>query len=216
MSRNRFLSNLVALIVSLAITYPIVHFIDNITRGGTISVNAGAFLFGGFILGLLAYKNDGIKIAAVISITVFILATIVGVMMIAGGGGAIVDFSKNVVEQIFGSVLGLTFIIIGIVLIAGFAISAGLFIVASAIGSAIGNNIWRDKEKELEARGAYSPDAYQPAQQPYQQPQPYQPAQQPAKQPYQQPQQARVKVCQYCGNEVPSSDSFCINCGAKF
>lgn len=215
MARNRFLSNLVALIVSLAITYPLVHFIDNITRGGTISVNAGAFLFGGFMLGLLAYKNDGIKIAAVISIVIFILATIVGVMMIVGGG-AIGDFSKNVVEQIFGPILGLTFIIIGIILIVGFAISAGLFIVASAIGSAVGNNIWRDKEKELEARGAYSPDAYQLTQQPYQQPQPYQPAQQPAKQPYQQPQQARVKVCQYCGNEVPSSDSFCINCGAKF
>ncbi len=202
MGRNRFLSNLVALIVSLAITYPIVHFIDNVTRGGTISVNAGAFLFGGFILGLIAYKNDGIKIAAIISITIFILATIVGVMMIVAGGGTIGDFSQDVVEQIFGPILGLTFIIIGIILIVGFAIAAGLFIVASAIGSAIGNSIWRDKEKELEARGAYSPDAYQPAQQPYQQP-------------YQQPQQARVKLCQYCGTEVPSSDSFCINCGAK-
>ncbi len=217
MSRNRFLSNLVALIVSLAITYPMVHFIDNITRGGTISVNAGAFLFGGFILGLLAYKNDGIKIAAIISITVFILATIVGVIMIVSGGGVIGDFSQDVVEQIFGSVLGLTIIVIGIVLIIGFAIAAGLFIAASAIGSAIGNSIWRDKEKELEARGAYSPDAYQPTQQPYQQPQPYQhpDAYQPTQQPYQKPQQARVKVCQYCGTEVPSSDSFCINCGAK-
>ncbi|GAG83338.1 unnamed protein product, partial [marine sediment metagenome] len=142
------------------------------------------------------------KIAAFISITVFILATILGVIMIISGGGAIGDFSKDIVEQIFGSVLGFTIIIIGIILIVGFAISAGLFIAASAIGSAIGNSIWRDKEKEFEARGAYSPDTYQPAQQPYQQP-------------YQQPQQVRVKVCHYCGTEIPSSDSFCINCGAK-
>ncbi len=212
MGRNRFLSNLIALIVGGAIIYPMVNFIDITSRGGTISANVGTFLLGGFLLGLIAYKNDGIKIAAFISITVFILATILGVIMIVSGGGAIGDFSKDVVEQIFGSVLGFTIIVIGIILIIGFAISAGLFIAASAIGSAIGNSIWRDKEKEFEARGAYSPDAYQPAQQPYQ------PAQQPyqqAQQPYQQAQQSRVKVCQYCGTEVPSSDSFCINCGAK-
>lgn len=209
MGRNRFLSNLIALIVGGAIIYPIVNFIDITSRGGTISANVGTFLLGGFLLGLIAYKNDGIKIAAIISLTIFILATILGVIMIVSGGGAIEDFSKDVVEQIFGSVLGFTIIIIGIILIVGFAISAGLFIAASAIGSAIGNSIWRDKEKEFEARGAYSPDAYQPAQQPYQQPQ------QPYQQPYQQPQQVRVKVCHYCGTEVPSSDSFCINCGAK-
>ncbi|MCG3225121.1 MAG: zinc-ribbon domain-containing protein, partial [Candidatus Heimdallarchaeota archaeon] len=110
--------------------------------------------------------------------------------------------SASDIGELIGSlVLGPVILIIGIILIIAVIIVGGISIGVAAIGSAIGEAVWKDKkDKKFTAapRQTYVPskDVYQPTT--------------PAK-----PQGPVAAVCKQCNASNPGGDKFCINCGAK-
>ena len=200
MPRNRFAFDLLGLILGLGTSYLLGFYLQLGGTGGSIAISVGGFLLGGFILGFFAYKNDGVKIAGIIFGLVAIVGIVFGVIMFAGVGGIFEAFAENIITAVIGSVLAPVFLVIAIMLIVGGIIIGGLFVAAAAIGSAIGEAIWKDKQAEPVASAGV----------------PYQPTQviiapeEPT--PVEQP---RAFVCANCGVSNPGSDSFCTNCGAK-
>ena len=200
MPRNRFIFDLLGLVLGLGTSYLLGFYLELGGTGGSIAVSVGGFLLGGFVLGFFAYKNDGVKIAGIIFGLVALLGIIFGVIMFTGIGGIFEVFAENIITAIIGSVLAPVFFVIAIMLIVGGIIIGGLFVAAAAIGSAIGEAIWKDKQAEPIASAGV----------------PYQPTQvvtapvepMPVEQP-------RAVVCANCGVSNSGTDSFCTNCGAK-
>ena len=115
-------------------------------------------------------------------------------------------FSDNVITALVGAALAPAFIFVAIIIIVGGFIIGGLFIAAAAIGSAIGEAVWKDKEAELVTASRVGA--------------PYQPTQLPSYEPIDkpkvvQPAQPRSVVCPNCGVSNPGTDKFCTNCGAQ-
>ncbi|NPD89156.1 MAG: hypothetical protein HGN29_10555 [Asgard group archaeon] len=200
MPRNRFLFDLLGLVLGLGTSYLLGFYLELAGSGGSIAVSVGGFLAGGFILGFFAYKNDGVKIAGIIFGIVALLGIIFGIIIFTGIGGIFEVFAENLIGALIGTALAPVFIVIAIMLIVGGIIIGGLFVAAAAIGSAIGEAIWKDKEA-LPVTSSTTP--YQPTQVVTA---PVEPT--PVRQP-------RSIVCANCGVSNPGTDSFCTNCGAK-
>lgn len=206
MTRNRFLFDLIGVGLGVATAYLIGFFIQPVGTGGSIVVTVGGILAGGGILGFFAYKNDGVKIAGIIFALIAVGGVVIGVLMFSLGEGFLEAFSDNVISAIIGATLTPVFIIIAIIMIVGGFIIGGLFMAAAAIGSAIGEAVWKDKQAELVDRGA-AVEPYQPTQLPT-----YAPVGEPK---VVQPAQPRSVVCPNCGASNPGTDKFCTNCGAQ-
>ena len=200
MPRNRFIFDLLGLVLGLGTAYLLGFYLELGGTGGSIAVSVGGFLAGGFILGFFAYKNDGVKMAGIIFGLVALLGIIFGVMMFSGIGGFFEVFAENLITAIVGTVLAPVFIVIAIMLIVGGVIIGGLFVAAAAIGSAIGEAVWKDKEAlpDVSTTTPYQPTQVATA--------PIEPT------PIQQPKSV---VCANCGVSNPGTDSFCTNCGAR-
>ncbi len=199
MARNRFLFNLIGIIVYFGSTIPVFLFAR--TDGlGAIGI-WGVGVFGGaLLLGFFAYKNDGVKIAAIIAGLIALAGIVIGVLMIVGGA-AFIDSINDVGELIFGIVLGPVLIVLGIIFLVVVVIVGAISVGIAAIGSAIGEAVWKDKkDKSFTASPGQtyvpSQDAYQPVA--------------PAK-----PQGSMAVVCKNCNVSNPGGDKFCTNCGAK-
>ncbi len=205
MPRSRFLFDLIGVGLGVAAAYLIGFFIQPVKTGGSIALTVGGILAGGLILGFFAYKNDGVKIAGIIFALIAVGGVVIGVLMFSFGEGFLEAFSDNVISAIIGATLAPVFIIIAIIMIVGGFIIGGLFIAAAAIGSAIGEAVWKDKQAELVDRGAAGAP-YQPTQLPT-----YEPIGEPK---VVQPTQPRSVVCSNCGVSNPGTDKFCTNCGA--
>lgn len=199
MARNRFLFDFIGIIAFFGCSIPMLLFGN--TESGSVFFGWGGGIFGGaLLLGFLAYKNDGIKITAIISGLVALAGIIIGVLMIVGVA-TIFDSSSDLGELIASLILGPLVLIIGIVLIIAVIVVGGISIGVAAIGSVIGEAVWKDKRDitQVTTPGqTYVPsqDAYQPAT--------------PAK-----PQGSTSSVCKQCNASNPGGDKFCINCGAK-
>lgn len=202
MPRNRLLFNSLATFIGLGLTIVLMFAIQADSSADSPLAISG-FLGGAFILGFLAYKNDGIKISLIISIVVAVIGIILGIMIMTDVS---TWFSNpdNVGGLIFGLTFGVLGVFGGVLIIIMFVVGAALFFISGIIGSLIGNLVWQDKQKELEASGR----AYQPIIQPEQQT--YQPTQvaQPVK-------QVNTIVCPNCGATNKTTDNFCISCGQK-
>lgn len=199
MARNRFLFDLIGIIAYFGCTIPMFLFSNTENAGAFFSWGGGVF-GGALLLGFFAFKNDGIKITAIISGLVALGGIVVGVLMIVGAA-TLFDSASDIGELIGSLILGPLAIIIGIILIIAVIIVGGISIGVAAIGSAIGEAVWKDKKdkKFTAAPGqTYVPskDAYQPIT--------------PAK-----PQGPVAAVCKQCNASNPGGDKFCINCGAK-
>ncbi|MHA1202291.1 MAG: zinc-ribbon domain-containing protein [Candidatus Heimdallarchaeaceae archaeon] len=199
MARNRFLFDLIGIIAYFGSIIPVFLF-SNTENAGTFFSWGGGVFGGALLLGFFAFKNDGIKITAIISGLVALGGIVVGVLMIAGAA-TIFDSTSDLGELIGGLILGPVVIVIGIVLIIAVIIVGGISIGVAAIGSAIGEAVWKDKkDKNFTAvpGQTYVPskDAYQPTT--------------PTK-----PQGPGSAVCKQCNASNPGGDKFCINCGAK-
>ena len=203
MPRNRFLFDLLGLVLGVAVAYLIGFSISTNATGSSIVVTVAGILAGGVILGFFAYRSDGVKIAGIISGLVAVVGILLGVLMITGAGNFLIVFGENIFSAVLGSVLVPVFFIIAIMLIVGSVIVGLLFVGASAIGSVIGEAVWKDKQalpvSQTVSEGTYqpiSPDDYQPTattQQPY----------------------AKSRVCPNCGISNTGTENFCTNCGSK-
>ena len=203
MPRNRFLFDLLGVVLGVAVAYLIGFFIQTSATGASIIITVGGILAGGVILGFFAYRNDGVKIAGIICGLIAVVGILFGVLMITGAGDFLTAFSENVITALVGAALAPVFIIIAIMLIVGSVIVGLVFVGASAIGSVIGEAVWKDKQA-LPVTQAVPEGIYQPIS-----PDDYQPPQTPAQQPY-----ARSKVCPNCGISNTGTENFCTNCGA--
>jgi hypothetical protein len=199
MARNRFLFDVIGIISFFASTIPVFLFAN--TENASVFFGWGGGIFGGaLLLGFFAFKNDGIKITAIIAGLIALGGIIIGVLMIVGAA-TIFDSTSDLGELIGSLILGPLFLIIGIILIIAVIIVGGISIGVAAIGSAIGEAVWKDKKDKIftAAPGqTYVPskDAYQPTT--------------PVK-----PQGPSSAVCKQCNASNPGGDKFCINCGAK-
>lgn len=200
MSRNRFLFDMIGIIAAAACVVPVILFGDT-GSNNAFGILGGGILGGAILLGFFAYKNDGVKIAAIFSALVAIGGIIIGVVLLTGGANLFGEVN-TILEAIFGTAFGSIMIILGIIFIIASVVLAGLFIGFTAIGSAIGEAVWKDKQKEKFSTGV-PVQPYQPSQTPYQ---PVQPAQ---------PSKPTAVACKHCGASTPTSDKFCTNCGAK-
>ncbi len=207
MARNRLLFDILGIAAGVAIAVPIALFVNLGGDYGDIGISAGSFLIGGFVLGFLAYKNDGIKIAGALSGILIILGIIGGVLIFTIGETLAETMSENLLGALIGIPLGVGFIVVGIIMIVVLIVASLLFVAASGIGSAIGEAVWKDKKGDVEvatvATGAYQP--INPAQAAYQ------PVQQPAKP----VKQAGEVFCTHCGATNVAVDEFCTSCGGK-
>ncbi len=206
MPRNRFLFDLLGIGLGVAVAYLVGFFIQPPGTGGSIVLTVGGILAGGAILGFFAYKNDGVKIAGIIFALIAVAGVVVGVLMFSLGEEVMEAFSQDIFTALAGAALAPVFFIIAIIMIIGGFIVGGLFVAAAAIGSAIGESIWKDKQAELVDRGA-AVGPYQPTQLPT-----YEPVGEPK---VVQPTQPRSVVCPNCGASNPGTDKFCTNCGAQ-
>ena len=84
-------------------------------------------------------------------------------------------------------------------------VSSILFVGAAAIGSAIGEAVWKDK---AEQQADVATQAYQPVQTPQAATAAYEPVQTPVK-------KTGEVFCTNCGATNVSSDEFCTSCGQK-
>lgn len=199
MARNRFLFDLIGIIAFFGSTIPV--FLFSRTDGYGAAVIWGAGLFGGaLLLGFLAYKNDGVKIAAIMAGLIALAGIVIGVLMIIGGA-AVIDSINSMGELIFGVVFGPVLIVLGIIFLIAVIVVGGISIGIAAIGSAIGEAVWKDKQNQkftATPGQTYVPshDAYQPIAA--------------AK-----PQSSGAIVCKNCSVSNPAGDKFCTNCGAK-
>jgi len=204
MPRNRFLFDLLGLVLGVATAFLIGFFIPTSATGSSIIITVGGILAGGIILGFFAYRNDGVKIAGVFCGIIAFAGILFGVLMITGVGGFLEAFSENVITALVGTALAPVFIIIAIMLIVGSIIVGLIFVGASAIGSLIGEAVWKDK-LALPTAPVVAGGTYQPIS-----PDDYQAPQTPTQQPY-----AKSVVCPNCGISNTGTDKFCTNCGAK-
>ena len=192
MARNRFLFDLLGTVIGLGILVPLAIFPNTGDNYGSLGFTALGTVIGG--LAFLAYKNDGVKISAIISALITIFGIIVGVLMFTLGNTVFEAFSENIFTLFVGFAAGIGIIIIGIIFIVVMIVSSLLFIGFSAIGSVIGEAVWKDKAGEqVDVDVAYQPIA-QPAQ----------------------PTKAKDEVfCTNCGATNKISDEFCTSCGGK-
>ena len=116
MPRNRFLFDLLGVVLGVAVAYLIGFFIQTNATGASIAVTVGGILAGGVILGFFAYRNDGVKIAGIICGLIAAAGILFGVLMIIGVGDIFQVFAENVFSAILGTVLAPVFIIIAIML----------------------------------------------------------------------------------------------------
>ncbi len=204
MPRNRFLFDLLGLVLGVAVAYLIGFFIPTTETATSILITIGGILAGGVILGFFAYRNDGVKIAGIICGLIAAVGIVFGILMITGVGDFLTVFSENVITALVGTALAPVFIIIAIMLIVGSVLVGLVFVGASAIGSVIGEAVWKDKQA-LPVAQTVSEGTYQPIS-----PDDYQPATAPAQQPY-----AKSRVCPNCGISNTGTENFCTNCGSK-
>lgn len=165
----------------------------------TIVVFIVAIVGPGLLLGFFAYKNDGIKIALVISVIVIVAGIIFGIVMAVAGQGMLASISSqsNVVGVLAASVLGVTILVFGIIFIFGSIISVGLLLLIVAIGSALGELVWQDKKHEQPTLG---PPQYPTGTQATSQtPQP----------------SGQAIYCTNCGAPLTANETFCPNCGTQ-
>ncbi|MHA1223156.1 MAG: hypothetical protein ACTSP3_07850 [Candidatus Heimdallarchaeaceae archaeon] len=198
MTRNRLLFDFLGLIVAFAVAVPIIIFIKPNGLSG-IAVTAGGILAGGFLLGFISFKNDGVKISAILCGLIALTGIVFGILMITGGQ-SIMGSIDNFVEAIVGPVIGITIIILGIIFMVALIVIGGLLIGVAAIGSVIGEAVWKDKQAILSKEDI----SYQPADQPL-----YQPVDPPKS------TKPKAKVCPNCGVSNIGEGDFCTNCGAK-
>jgi len=202
MARNRFLFDLLGIILGFG-TAGLLTFLTRSQSGGaTITLSVAGILGGAIILGFFCYKNDGIKIAAILWGIMIIGSIILGVLLIVGSASFLEGFVEDILTAIIGPIFAVILIVMGIILIVGSIVIAVLFIGFTAIGSAIGEAVWKDKQDNKQIT-AYPGQTYIPSQDAYQ------PAA-PAK-----PQGPVSAVCKQCNASNPGGDKFCINCGAK-
>ncbi len=197
MARNRFLFDLLGVVAGLGILVPLAIFPNTGDNYGGLGFTALGAVIGGMVLGFLAYKNDGVKISAIISALITIFGIIIGVIMFAAGNTVAEAFSENIFTLFVGFAAGIGIILIGIIFIVVMIVSSLLFIGFAAIGSAIGEAVWKDKAGEQVDVDV----SYQPIQQPTQ------PTQ---------PTKAKDEVfCTNCGATNKITDEFCTSCGGK-
>lgn len=204
MARNRFLFDLIGVVVGFGLTGLMVYFSSGQADQTAIIFSVVGLLGGALLLGFFCYKNDGIKIAAIMIGLIVLGSIIVGVLMIVGAGGFIEAFAQDIITAIIGPILGIIIIILGIIMIVGSIVIGGIFIGFTAIGSAIGEAVWKDKKDSPKKNYVSEPGTtYVPSQDAYQ---PVAPAK---------PQGPVAAVCKQCNASNPGGDKFCINCGAK-
>ena len=204
MARNRFLFDFLGVVLGLGIMIPMAIFLQT-DSAGSLGFVALAVVLGGGVLGFLGYRNDGVKIAGIISGLIALFGIIIGVLMFTLGE----DFANAIAQDIFsafiGVIGGLVIIVVGIIFIVAMIVSSILFVGAAAIGSAIGEAVWKDKAGQ---QADVATQAYQPVQTPQAATAAYEPVQTPAK-------KAGEVFCTNCGATNVSSDEFCTSCGQK-
>ena len=128
MARNRLLFDIIGTIIGLGLTGLMAYLSSNQTDQSAIIFSVIGVLGGALFLGFLCYKNDGIKIAAIMVGLIVIGSIIIGVIMIVGAGGFIEAFAQDLISAIIGPILGIIIIILGIIMIVGSIIIGGIFI----------------------------------------------------------------------------------------
>ncbi|MHA1953338.1 MAG: hypothetical protein ACW96U_05285, partial [Candidatus Heimdallarchaeaceae archaeon] len=136
MARNRVIFDLLGLILGGAVAYLVGFFIAPGGTGGSISLTVGGILGGGAILGFFAFKNDGVKIAAIMGGIVAVLGIIAGITLLTGAAGIFGDLGANLITAIVGPVLSVVGIVIGIIIMVAGVVIGVIFIISAAIGSA--------------------------------------------------------------------------------
>ncbi len=142
MARNRILFDILAFICGIATIMLIVFLIrDSNNFLGLLGV-----LTGGFVMGFIAYNNDGIKIALFTGLGVFIFGLITGILIITGVLGEMT--TAEGLQGIVNAIVGPIIIIIALILILLSGVIGAILAIGAAIGGAIGQNIWDDNKGE--------------------------------------------------------------------
>ncbi|MHA1687602.1 MAG: zinc-ribbon domain-containing protein [Candidatus Heimdallarchaeaceae archaeon] len=201
MVRNRTFWDIFALIAAIG-SFAGFYYLSSVlaSQSSTITMFLVAIAVSGLVLGFFAYKNDGIKMAAIISALVIAGGIIFGIVVISSGSQIISDLANqgNIFGAILGPLVGLTIIIGGIILMVVGLISSLVLILITAIGSLIGDAVWKDKKHEKAETPVYvTPGA-----------------------PTQQIQKnignsTQVIYCTNCGMPNSPDQDYCTNCGAK-
>ena len=205
MARNRLLFNFLATISGLAILIAPIFIFRNIDNAGVFGLFATEVVIGGAILGFLGYKNDGLKIAGAISGIIAIFGIVFGILIMTKGAEIVpYIFPANIAGVILGIIGAVVTIVFGFLFIIALIIAAALFVGSAAVGSMIGNGVWRDKAKEeLEAGETLQPSNASQA------------AYKPVKQPTEPVRKAGEVFCTNCGATNVAEDEFCTSCGSK-
>ena len=203
MARNRFLFDLLGTIVGLGIMIPMTIFL-NTGDFGTIGFTALGVVLGGGVLGFLAYRNDGVKIAGTISGLIALFGIIIGVLMFTLGEEFAEAITENVLTAFIGGIGAILIWVIAIIFIVAMIVASIIFAGSAAVGSAIGEAVWKDKAGD-------EPDVSAP----YQPVQPAQAVYQPVGQAAQPVKKAGEVFCTNCGGTNNATDEFCTSCGGK-
>jgi hypothetical protein len=202
MARNRLLFDLLGIILGFGTTGLLLFFSSNQIDETAIFLSIVGLLGGALLLGFFSYRNDGVKIAAILWGILIVGSIILGVILIVGASTFLEGFVDDILTALLGPIFAVILIVLAIMFMVGSVIIGGLFIGFTAIGSAIGEAVWKDK-KDIKQVTTIPGQIYVPSQDAYQ------PAA-PAK-----PQGPGSAVCKQCNASNPSGDKFCINCGAK-
>ncbi len=201
MARNRLLFDLLGTVIGFGTTGLLIFFSSIQTNETAIILSIFGLLGGALLLGFFSYRNDGVKIAAIFWGIIIVGSIILGVILIIGASTFLEGFVEDILTALIGPIFAVILIVLAIVFMVGSVVIGGIFIGVTAIGSAIGEAVWKDKkDKKFTASPGQtyvpSQDAYQPVT--------------PAK-----PQGSTAIVCKNCNVSNPGGDKFCTNCGAK-
>lgn len=142
MARNRILFDILAFICGIATIMLIIFLIqDSNNLLGLLGILAG-----GFVMGFIAYNNDGIKMALFTGLGLFVFGLITGILIIIGVLGEMT--SAEGLQSIVNAIVGPIIIVIAIVLILLSGLIAAILAIGAGIGGAIGQNIWNDSKGE--------------------------------------------------------------------
>jgi len=193
MKRNRILSNIIAVLGAIAIAAIIALFATSDTITGILV----GTVVGGFFLGFIGYRYDGVKIAAIIAFIGTVLGIILGVTILKGGGKFLAGTNSTLVTLGVALGLALSIVIIGVILIVLSIIGGIALILTALIGAALGELVWKDKKSAISGTtqvvGVKRTSMY--------------PAKSPSNNAY--------IVCPYCGARNNTEATFCVNYGAK-
>ena len=140
MTRNRVLFDILAFFLGIA---AFVAYLFIAQENISTLLSLLMVVFSGFVMGFVAFRRDGIKIALFTGLGIFIMGVATAALMIVGVFESLA--SAEGLDQLGIAIAGPIFIVAAIILFILSLVTGGLLSLGALIGANIGKNVWKDQ-----------------------------------------------------------------------